>query len=90
MRTFHELPQIQWKKPANHNCTLARLQGFLASTFLIITKEQGSNASPLALVRLTDRQTHTHTSAGVDVLRAGRLPDEVVLVEAGAVLSDHH
>lgn len=50
--------------------------------------------SPLELDRLTDRKTHprmhTHTSAGVDVLRVGRLPDEVVLVEAGAVLGDHH
>lgn len=32
----------------------------------------------------------THTSAGVDVLRAGRLPDEVVLVEAGTILGHHH
>lgn len=35
-------------------------------------------------------QVSTHTSARVDVLCAGRLPDQVVLVESRAVLSHHH
>lgn len=36
------------------------------------------------------RHVATHTSAGVDVLCAGRLPDQMVLVESRAVFSHHH